>query len=114
MSTGSAAAIGGDVVHMSSTEAQNGFGRLLDIVARGGTVHITRHNTTQAVLMSVEQYEALSQTEAPSLDALTAEFDALLERMQKPEVRAGIHAGLSASPAELAQAARAASRRLTA
>jgi antitoxin Phd len=100
-----------DVVCMSSTEAQNAFGRMLDTVAKGGTVLITKHNTTQAVVMSVDRYEALTRTERPSLDALTAEFDAMLERMQKPEVRVGIHAGLSASPDELGQAALAAAQR---
>lgn len=95
---------------MTSTEAQNGFGRMLDTVARGGTVLITKHNATQAVVMSVDRYEALTRDEAPSLDALTAEFDAMLERMQMPEVREGIRAGFSASPAELGRAARAAAQ----
>lgn len=100
-----------DVVRMTSTEAQNGFGRMLDTVAKGGTVLITRHNATQAVVMSVARYEALTRPERPSLQALTAEFDAMLERMQEPEVRAGIRAGLSASPAELGQAALEAAQR---
>jgi antitoxin Phd len=100
----------GEVVTMTSTEAQNGFGRVLDAVARGGTVLITKHNATQAVVMSVDRYEALTRAESPSLDALTAEFDAMLERMQTPEARAGIHAGLSASPAELGRLARAAAQ----
>ena len=100
----------GEVVTMTSTEAQNGFGRVLDAVARGGTVLITRHNATQAVVMSVDQYEALTRAESPSLEALTAEFDAMLERMQTPEVSAGIDAGLSASPAELSRLARAAAQ----
>jgi antitoxin Phd len=100
-----------EIVRVTSTEAQNGFGRMLDVVARGSTVLITKHNATQAVLMSVDQYEALTRPETPSLEALTAEFDQMLERMQRPEVRAGIRAGLSASPAELGRAARAAAER---
>jgi prevent-host-death family protein len=101
-----------EIVRVTSTEAQNGFGRMLDVVAKGNTVLITKHNATQAVLMSVNQYEALSRTDVPDLDALTAEFDQMLERMQRPEVRAGIRAGLSASPAELGRAARAAAERV--
>lgn len=95
---------------MTSTEAQNGFGRMLDTVARDGTVLITKHNVTQAVVMSVDRYEALTRRDEPALDTLTAEFDEMLARMQTPEVRAGIRAGLSASPAELAEAALAARR----
>lgn len=97
-----------DIVRMTSTEAQNGFGRVLDTVARGGTVFVTKHKSTQAVVMSLDRYEALTRGDGPDLDALTAEFDAMFERMQTPEVRAGIRSGLSASPAELGQAARAA------
>ena len=101
----------GEVVTMTSTEAQNAFGRVLATVARDGTVLIKKHNVTQAVVMSVDRYEQLTRGETPSLDALTAEFDAMLERMQTPEVRAGIRAGLAASPAELGQAALAAAQR---
>lgn len=111
MAIGSPVASGADVVRMTSTQAQNAFGRVLDTVAKGGTVLITKHNSTQAVVMSMDRYEALTRAERPSLDALTAEFDAMLERMQRPEVRAGIRAGLSASPAELGQAALAAAQR---
>lgn len=95
----------GEVVTMTSTEAQNGFGRMLDTVARDGTVLIKKHNVTQAVVLSVDRYEELTRSDAPSLDTLTAEFDEMLARMQTPEVRAGIRTGLSASPAELGQAA---------
>jgi antitoxin Phd len=101
----------GEVVTMTSTEAQNAFGRVLDTVARDGTVLIKKHNVTQAVVMSVDRYEQLTRPEAPSLDALTVEFDQMLERMQRPEVQGGIRAGLSASPAELGEAARAAAQR---
>jgi antitoxin Phd len=100
-----------EIIRMTSTEAQNGFGRMLDAVAKGGTVLITKHNATHAVVISVEFYEALTRTVMPDLDALTAEFDEMLERMQRPEVRAGIRAGLSASPAELGRVARAAAQR---
>ena len=105
------AAAGGAPIVMSSTEAQNGFGRMLDTVARDGTVLITKHDVPQAVVISADRYEALTRTEAPSLDLLTAEFDAMLERMQLPEVQAGTQAGLSASPAELGRAALAAEQR---
>jgi prevent-host-death family protein len=96
---------------MTSTEAQNGFGRVLDTVARQGTVLITKHNATQAVVISVERYEALTQGPASGLDTLTAEFDDLLRRMQSPEARAGVRAAFAASPDELSRAAVAAARK---
>lgn len=93
---------------MTSTEAQNGFGRVLDRVSRDDTVVITKHDTAQAVIMSVERYEALTREESPSLEALTAEFDALLASMQTPAARAGMRAAFGASPDELGRAALAA------
>ncbi len=102
----------GEVVTMTSTEAQNGFGRMLKAVAKGGTVLITKHNATQAVVMSVDRYEALTRAEMPSLDALTAEFDAMLERMQAPGAEAAMLEAFRASPEELGQTAVAAAKRI--
>lgn len=99
------------VVYMTSTEAKNGFGRVLDTVARQGTVLITKHNEPQAVVMSVEQYESLTGRTTSGLDTLAAEFDAMLERMQTPEARAGLRDAFRASPEELSRAAVAAARR---
>ncbi len=99
-----------ETVSMSSTEAQNGFGHLLDTVARDQTVFITRRNAAQAVVMSVERYRELTQATEPDLDDLSAEFDALLERMKSPQVRAGLREAFRAAPDELAKAALAAAR----
>jgi antitoxin Phd len=95
----------GNVVTMTSTEAQNGFGRLLEAVARDRTVLIKKHNVTQAVVMSVDRYEALTRAESPMLDTLTAEFDELLACMQTPESRAAMREAFAASPEELGRAA---------
>lgn len=95
---------------MSSTEAQNGFGHLLETVARDQTVFITRRNKAQAVVMSVERYRELTQANEPDLNDLSTKFDALLERMQTPQVRAGLREAFRATPDELAKAAMAAAR----
>lgn len=92
-------------VYMTSTEAQNGFGRVLDLVALEDMVLITKRNTPQAIVMSVKRYEALTRETSPGLDELTAEFDTLLERMQTPEARAGLRDAFRASPEELSRAA---------
>lgn len=97
---------------MSSTDAQNNFGRLLDKVARDEPVFISRHNSRRAVMISVERYEALTRAqEPPVLDTLTAEFDAMLERMQSPQARRGAADLFTATPEELGAAAVAAARR---
>jgi prevent-host-death family protein len=96
-------------ISVSATEAQNEFGRILDTVAKDRVVVITRHNTPKAVLMSVGQFEALTG-EDTLLDTLTAEFDALLDRMQRPEVRAALREAYHASPEEFGEAAVEAAR----
>lgn len=102
----------GEVVTMTSTEAQNAFGRVLDTVARDGTVLIKKHNVTQAVVMSMDRYEALTGAGDPDLDALTAEFDELLERMQAPGTEEAMLAAFRASPEELARAAVAGAKQI--
>jgi prevent-host-death family protein len=105
-----ATAASGPTVYMTSTEAQNGFGRVLDTVARGGTVLITRRNATQAVVISAERYKALTTTEEPSLDALAAEYDDLLAKMATPAAREGALRAIRSSPQELARIAVLAAR----
>jgi prevent-host-death family protein len=99
------------VVSVTATEAQNEFGRILDTVAQDRLVIITRHNTPRAVLMSLDRFDALSRAGEAVLDRLTGEFDALLERMQTPEARAGVRRAFGASPDELGRAAVAAAER---
>jgi prevent-host-death family protein len=91
-----------------ATEAKNEFGKILEIALQKGAVAITRHGRVRAVLMSVEAYEALQPR--AQLDALTAEFDALLERMQSPDERAAVTDVLRMSGEELGAAAVARAR----
>ncbi len=95
-------------VSVSATEAKNEFGRILEQVIRGGRVVITRHAAPKAVLLSVEEYAALSAAPGANLDTLTKEFDAMLVRMQTPEARRKMQATFDASPEELARAGMAA------
>jgi antitoxin Phd len=96
---------------ISATDAKNEFGRILEKVIRGGTVVITKHDAPKAVLISVEQFNALSRVHRDKLDTLTGEFDALLARMQTPAARAGMKAAFNASPKQLGRAAVAAARK---
>ena len=100
-----------DAAAFTATEAKNEFGRALDIVRGGGVVVITSRDTPRAVLVSVDEFNALARRADRSLDTLTAEFDAMLARMQTPEARAAMKAAYHAAPERLGRAAVAAARR---
>ena len=100
-----------DVPAIAASEAKNRFGAILDQAAQGGAVAITKHDATKAVLLSVEEFQALVAGRHSSLTVLGAEFDDLLARMQTPAARQGISAAFAATPAELGKAAVNAARR---
>lgn len=95
----------GQVVTVSSTEAQNALGHLLDRVARGARVVVTRYNRRQAVILSAEEYDTLLAEEEVDLSALEREFDQLVARMQAPEHRDAVEALFRMSGEELGEAA---------
>lgn len=94
-----------------ATEAQNAFGQVLDAVAGGQVVAVTRHNAVRAVVVPVDRYRQRVAHEAGTLEALGARFEALYARMQDSGVRAATAEGVDASPEEMGRAAVAAARR---
>jgi antitoxin Phd len=96
---------------VTASEAKSEFGRVLEMAIRGAAVVITKHDAPKAVLLSVEDFNALSNATETRLDTLNREFDALLARMQTSKARRGMKAAFSASGKELGQAAVAAARR---
>ena len=96
---------------VSATDAKNKFGEVLDSVMQGGMVLITKHETPKAVLLSIEEYGALSRAMQTRLDTLNDEFDALLARMQTAKARARMKAAFNASPKRLGKAAVAVARK---
>lgn len=94
-----------DVPSVPASDAKNRFGAILDQATSTGPVAITRHDTTRAVLMSVEEFESLVASRQSSLEVLGAEFDGLLASMQAPKARKGIAAAFASTPAELGKAA---------
>jgi antitoxin Phd len=92
-------------VTMNATDAKNQMGRVLETVMQGGVVLISKHETPKAAVISIEEYERFSRAAEAKLKALSCEFDALLERMQTSEARAGMQAAFDASPGQLAKAA---------
>lgn len=94
----------------TATDAKKQFGRVLDMVLRGGTVIITKHDAPTAVMLSMDEFNALATVSERALDTLSADFDAMLARMQTPGARARMRAAFGASPKELGKAAVAAAR----
>jgi antitoxin Phd len=102
---------GEEPIKITATDAKNKLGELLDSVIQGGMVVITKHETPKAVLLSMDEYAALSRATQTRLDTLNDEFDALLARMQTSKARAGTRAAFNASPVQLGKAAVAAARK---
>ena len=98
-------------VAISATEAKNEFGRILERVIQGAKVVITKHDSPKAVLISMHEFNALSNAHKAELETLSEEFDGLLARMQAPAARAGMDAAFHATPKELGKAAVAAARK---
>ena len=96
---------------ITATDAKNEFGRVLEMAIQGGIVVITKHDEPKAVLISVREFNALTNANRIKLDALSGEFDALLARMQTPAARAGMKAAFEASPKQMGNAAVAAARK---
>lgn len=100
-----------EAASVTATNAKKEFGRVLETVIQGGMVVITRHDAPKAVLISVDEFDALSQASQARLDTLSEQFDALLARMQMPKARAAMKAAFDASPKQLGRAALAVARR---
>jgi prevent-host-death family protein len=94
----------------TATDAKNEFGQVLETALRDGAVVITKHDAPKAVLLSLDEFNALAGGQR-RLDALTGEFDALLDKLQTAGARRGMKAAFDASPGELGRAAVAAARK---
>lgn len=95
----------GHLAPIPASEAKHQFGRLLDTVLAGQRVVITRRDAPKAVMLSLEDYEALVGRPSRALDALTKHYDAVVARMQTPAAATRMQAAFAATPAEIAAAA---------
>lgn len=98
-------------ISFRASDAKNKFARVLEKAIQGEIVLITKHDAPKAVLISVEEFEALSRASDRKIDSLSAEFDALFSRMQGPAARKAMDDAFRASPAELGKVAVAAARK---
>ncbi len=95
----------------TATEAKNEFGRVLEKAIQGELVLITKHDTPKAVMLSMDEFNALSRAPERKINALSAEFDSLLARMQSPAARKAMDVAFHASAKQLGKAALAAARK---
>ena len=101
----------GELESVTASEAKGSFGAVLDRVVTRGAIAITKHDQIRAVILPVEQYEALLAQRRNPLAELEGEFDALVARMQTPKARAAGRALFDATPERLGKAATARARR---
>ncbi len=97
-----------DLTQVPATRFKNELSAMFEQAALGRPVAITRHHTPKAVLISYDEFRALMAARSPSLGALEAEFDALLEGMQSPASRKAMAAAFDAAPGAIGRAAVAA------
>ena len=90
---------------ITATELKNATADVFEQVAAKQAVAITRHDKPRAVLLSVEQYEALTGQRPDWLEQLHEEYRGMLDRMQGPEQRAAAERAFNATPQELGEAA---------
>jgi prevent-host-death family protein len=90
---------------ITATELKNATADVFEQVAAKQAVAITRHEKPRAVLLSVEQYEALTGQRPDWLEQLHEEYRGMLDRMQGPEQRAAADRAFNATPRELGEAA---------
>lgn len=96
------------VAEFSATEAKNSFGRVLDTAFSQGMVAITKRDRATAVVLSLDAYQALLDAQSQPLNALSHEFDALLQHMQSAPARQAVMDAFDASPDDMGLAAVAA------
>jgi len=98
-------------IRITATKAKNQMGQMLKTVMQGGVVLITMHETPEAAVIPIAEYERLSGAAEARLNTMSQAFDDLLTRMQTPEARAGMQAAFDASPEDLAKNAVAFARK---
>jgi prevent-host-death family protein len=94
-----------DLAQVPATRFKNELSAMFEQAALGKPVAITKHATPKAVLISYEEFRALAAARNPSLGALEAEFDALLDGMQRPAARKAMAAAFDASTESIGRAA---------
>ena len=85
-----------------ATDLKNSVAKVFDAVAAKGAIAITRHDKPRAILLSLEEFEALAPPE-PEVDltALRQKYQDMVKEMQSPEQKAAAEAAFNAADEEL-------------
>ncbi len=98
-----------DMPVVTATQLKSATADVFDLVLREGAVALHRHEKPRGVLLSMEQYEALTDRQADPqpdwLADLTQQYHAMLDEMQSPEQKAAALRLFEATPEELGEAA---------
>src|SRR5436190_3444257 len=89
-----------DLHRVPATRFKNEFAAMFEQAALGKPVAITKHDTPRAVLISYDEFRALMNARSSGLTELDAQFDALLEQMQEPSVRAAMESAFDSRPGQ--------------
>ena len=100
-----------DAPQYTASEAKHKFGELLDTALRTGPVTITKQRKPTAVLISLEEYRALTQVEDRTLAVLSAEFDRRYAAMQAPGAATSMQRAFDTPAAQLGALAAASLRK---
>ena len=87
-----------DLAEVPATRFKNEFAAMFEQAALGKPVAITKHDKPKAVLISYEEFRALTSARSTGLGELESHFDALLAGMQGPKARAAMAAAFDAPP----------------
>ncbi len=104
----------GEMVTVESIPAKalkNSPGAVLDQAANGRAVVVTRRSAPCAVILSIEDFQALAADRSPGLTELEGRFDELVASMQTKKSRAGVAALFRATPGELGRVAAGSARK---
>ncbi len=91
-----------DAPQYTASEAKQKFGQLLDTALREGPVAITKQRKPMAVILSLDEYHALTRAEDGVLAALSAEFDRRYAVMQVPGAVDAMQQAFDTPPERLA------------
>lgn len=96
-----------EMASVTATELKNKTADVFDLVAAKRAVAIRRHDKPRAVLVSMEEYTALTGGEEDPewLEEIKAQCRGMLDQMQTPEHRAAAKRLFEATPEELGEAA---------
>ncbi|MEO7743882.1 MAG: type II toxin-antitoxin system prevent-host-death family antitoxin [Usitatibacter sp.] len=100
-----------DIERITATRLKNEPGSILDQAATGRAVVVTKHSTPRVVILSFEDFGALTRDRESSLGELDERFDGLLATMQTAKAKKGVAAAFNAVPEALGRTAVKAARR---